>query len=64
MAKQFKVETIKAGLFTATLEAESLEKTIEKMSAEGWDFKNCQDVVGRRCGCVPYPIVWAIFEKG
>ncbi len=63
MAKMFKVRTIKAGFWTGTLRSEWLQQTIDEMSKDGWNFKNCQDVVGRRCGCVPYPIVWAIFEK-
>jgi hypothetical protein len=63
MAKKFKVVTINSGLFTGTVKAEELQKSIDKMSAEGWDFKNCQDVIGRRCGCMPYQIIWAIFER-
>jgi hypothetical protein len=63
MAKKFQVVTIKAGICTGTLHANSLQSTIDKMAEDGWEFKNCQDVIGRRCGCFPYQIVWAIFEK-
>lgn len=63
MAKQFRVETIKSGFWTGTLKSEDLQNTINKLSNEGWEYKNCQDVIGRRCGCIPTQIVWAIFEK-
>jgi len=63
MAKQFRVETIKSGFWTGTLRSEVLQNTINKLSVEGWEYKNCQDVIGRRCGCLPVQIVWAIFEK-
>jgi hypothetical protein len=63
MAKKCKVVTINSGLLTGTVKAAKLQEAIDKMSAEGWDFKNCQDVIGRRCGCMPYQIIWAIFEK-
>ena len=63
MAKKVQVETIQSGLFTGTVRAESLQKKVDEMAAKGYSYKNCQDVLGRRCGCMPYQIIWAIFEK-
>ena len=63
MAKQHRVETVKSGLCTGTLRAQKLQDVINEMEGQGWHYKNCQDVIGRRCGCFPYQELFVIFEK-
>ncbi|MBI9101905.1 MAG: hypothetical protein JEY99_05780 [Spirochaetales bacterium] len=63
MATEFKVVEVKGGLCTGTLVPSQLQEVIDTMKSEGWAFKNCQDVMGKRCGCVPYQVLWAVFEK-
>ncbi len=63
MAENFKVIEVKGGICTGTLKPVQLQEVIDSMTSEGWKFKNCQDVIGRRCGCVPYQVLWAVFEK-
>jgi hypothetical protein len=63
MAKQTRVEVVKSGLCTGTLRPDKLQECINQMSGQGWVYKNCQDVMGRRCGCLPYQELFVIFEK-
>jgi len=63
MAKTYKVEEVDSGLFTGTLRAGPTQDVISDQARQGWTFLQMQAIIGRRCGCIPYPKLLIVFSK-
>ena len=63
MAKIIRVEILKTGFFSSRFDPHLLKSKVEHLSAQGWEFINCQDVHPGKAGFRLRKKVWAIFEK-
>jgi len=57
------VEEVNSGICTCTLTAGAIQAVVDSNTKQGWVFEAMEQVMGRRCGCIPAQKLIIVFSK-